>query len=84
MVQIETVLVRSIKCLDVQICFAPNLWIGPGLEQMHHINRGVFNNASALSAIECFLSERKHSPRCLQALAIQVVKCITQKYKMAT
>ena len=37
--------------------------------------RGVFNNASAGSAIECFLSE---------ALAIQVDRCIARKSKMAT
>ena len=35
--------------------------------------RGVFNNASARSA-----------PRCLQALAIQVDRCIAWKSKMAT
>ena len=46
--------------------------------------RGVFNNASARSAIECFLSERRCSPRCLQALAIQVDRCIARKSKMAT
>ena len=28
--------------------------------------RGVFNNASAQSTIECFLSERRRLPRCLQ------------------
>ena len=46
--------------------------------------RGVFNNVSARSAIECFLPERKRSPRCLQALAIQVDRCIARKSKMAT
>ena len=46
--------------------------------------RGVFNNASARSAIECFLPERKRSPRCLQALAIQVDRCIAGKSKMVT
>ena len=45
---------------------------------------GVFNIASARSAIECFLPERKGSPRCLQALAIQVDRCIARKSKMAT
>ena len=45
---------------------------------------GVFNNASARGAIECFLSERKRSPRCLQALAFQVDRCIARKSKMAT
>ena len=44
----------------------------------------VFNNASARSAIECFLPERKRSPRCLQALAILVDRCIARKSKMAT
>ena len=47
-------------------------------------NRGVFNNASARSAIECFLPEPKRSPRCLRALAIQVDRCIARKSKMAT
>ena len=42
------------------------------------------NNASAQSAIECFLPECKRSPRCLQALAIQVYRCIARKAKMAT
>ena len=37
---------------------------------VYSATRGVLNNASAQSAIKCFLSERKHSPRCLQALAI--------------
>ena len=46
--------------------------------------RGVFNNASAQSSIECFLSERKRSRRCLQALVIQVDSCIARKSKMAT
>ena len=46
--------------------------------------RDVFNNASARSAIECFLPERKRSPRCLQALDIQVDRCIARKSKMAT
>ena len=46
--------------------------------------RDVFNNASAQSAIECFLSESKRSPRCLQALAIQVDRCFVRKSKMAT
>ena len=46
--------------------------------------RGVFNNASARSAIQCFLPERKRSPRCLQALAIQVNRCIARKSKMVT
>ena len=46
--------------------------------------RDVFNNASARSAIECFLSERKHSPRWLQVLAIQVDRCFARKSKMAT
>ena len=47
---------------------------------------GVFNNASARSAIECFLPERKRSPRCLQALAIlgDRYTCIARKSKMAT
>ena len=45
---------------------------------------GLFNNASARSAIECFLPERKRSPRCLQALAIQVDRCIARKSKMVT
>ena len=36
------------------------------------------------SVILCFLSERKPSPRCLQALAIQVDRCIARKPKMAT
>ena len=49
-----------------------------------HEARGVFNNASARSAIECFLSERKRSPRCLRALAIQVDRCIAWKSNMAT
>ena len=44
----------------------------------------MFDNASARSAIECFLSECKRSPRCLQALAIQVDRCIARKSKMAT
>ena len=48
------------------------------------MTRGVFNNASALSAIECFLSERKRLPRCLQALPIPVDRCIAGKSKMAT
>ena len=39
MVQIGSVLVRS-KCLDEQICFAPNPYIGPESEQMHHLKRG--------------------------------------------
>ena len=47
-------------------------------------NRGVFNNASARTAIECFLPERKRSPRCLQALAIQVDRCTARKSKMVT
>ena len=38
MVQIGSVLVLS-KGLDEQICFTPNLWIGPGLEHMHCVNR---------------------------------------------
>ena len=46
--------------------------------------RGVFNNASARIAIECFLPERKRSPRCLQALAIQVDRCIARKSKIVT
>ena len=45
---------------------------------------GVFDNASALSAIECFLSERKRSPRRLQALTIQHDRCFSQNSKMAT
>ena len=55
------------------------------LKLMHRFGqyRGVFNNARARSAIECFLSERKRSPRCLQALASQVDRCIAQKSKMA-
>ena len=44
----------------------------------------MFNNASARSAIECFLPKRKRSPRCLQALAIQVDRCIARKSKMVT
>ena len=51
---------------------------------MKHRRLGVFNNASARSAIECFPSERKRSPRCLQALAIQVDRCFARKSKMAT
>ena len=47
-------------------------------------SRGVFNNASARSAIECFHPSRKRSPRCLQALAIQVDRCIARKSKMVT
>ena len=46
--------------------------------------RGLFNNASDRSAIECFLSESKRSPRCLQALASQVDRCIALKSKMVT
>ena len=44
----------------------------------------MFTNASAWSAIECFLSECMRSPRCLQALAIQVDRCSARKSKMAT
>ena len=44
----------------------------------------MFNKASARSAIECFLPERKRSPRCLRVLPIQVDRCIARKAKMAT
>ena len=44
----------------------------------------MFNNGSAGNVIECFLSERKRSQRCLQVLAIQVDRCIARKSKMAT
>ena len=45
----------------------------------------MFNNASTRSAIECFLPERKCSPRCLQALAILIdrcQRCIARKSKI--
>ena len=42
------------------------------------------NWASARSAFQCFLSERKHLPKCLQVLAIQFDRCIARKSKMAT
>ena len=44
----------------------------------------MFNNASAQCAIECFLSERKRSPRRLQALTIQHDRCFARNSKMAT
>ena len=46
--------------------------------------RDMFNNASAQSAFECFVSECKCLPRCLQVLAFQVDRCIARKSKMPT
>ena len=47
-------------------------------------SRGSFNNVCAQSAIKCFVSECKCSPRHLQALAIQLDRCFAQNSKMAT
>ena len=42
--QVGSVLVWS-KCSDKQLCFAPNPWIGPGLEQTYHIKQNIRCNS---------------------------------------